>query len=90
MARKTKTPSDRPTLVDVAREAGVSAITVSRTIRSPGIVSDKARRKVEEAIRRLGYTPDPAASALACMRAGISSQKISSRRSAMGCPAVGK
>lgn len=65
MARKTKTSSDRPTLVDVAREAGVSAITVSRTIRSPGIVSDKARRKVEEAIRRLGYTPDPAASALA-------------------------
>ncbi|APX24410.1 MAG: transcriptional regulator [Rhodobacteraceae bacterium] len=65
MARKTKPTSDRPTLVDVAREAGVSAITVSRTIRSPEIVSERARQKVEEAIRRLGYTPDPAASALA-------------------------
>lgn len=52
-------------MVDVAREAGVSAITVSRTIRSPDIVSERARRKVEEAIRRLGYAPDPAASALA-------------------------
>lgn len=55
----------RPTLIDVAREAGVSAITVSRTIRSPEIVSDRARRKVETAISRLGYIPDPAASALA-------------------------
>ena len=65
MARKSKIQSDRPTLVDVAREAGVSAITVSRTIRSPEIVSERARRKVEEAVRKLGYTPDPAASALA-------------------------
>ncbi|MCA0963901.1 LacI family DNA-binding transcriptional regulator [Salipiger bermudensis] len=65
MPRKSKTQSDRPTLVDVAREAGVSAITVSRTIRSPEIVSERARRKVEEAVRKLGYTPDPAASALA-------------------------
>ncbi|WP_372801001.1 LacI family DNA-binding transcriptional regulator [Paracoccus seriniphilus] len=65
MVRKTKGRSKRPTLVDVAQEAGVSAITVSRTIRSPEIVSETARRKVEEAISRLGYTPDPAASALA-------------------------
>ena len=65
MARRPRASSDRPTLADVARAAGVSAITVSRTIRSPGIVSEKARSKVEEAIARLGYTPDPAASALA-------------------------
>ena len=52
MPRKSKTQSDRPTLVDVAREAGVSAITVSRTIRSPEIVSERARRKVEEAVRK--------------------------------------
>lgn len=55
----------RPTLVDVAREAGVSAITVSRTIRSPELVSERARKRVESAIERLGYIPDPAASALA-------------------------
>ncbi|WP_138468770.1 LacI family DNA-binding transcriptional regulator [Poseidonocella sp. HB161398] len=65
MGRKTRMISDRPTLADVAQEAGVSAITVSRTIRSPEIVSERARRKVEAAIERLGYTPDPAASALA-------------------------
>ncbi|MDB6178318.1 LacI family DNA-binding transcriptional regulator [Paracoccus sp. Z330] len=65
MARKSTDRSGRPTLVDVAKEAGVSAITVSRTIRSPEIVSAAARQKVEAAIRKLGYTPDPAASALA-------------------------
>ncbi|MDD7911465.1 LacI family DNA-binding transcriptional regulator [Pseudovibrio exalbescens] len=53
------------TLVDVAKEAGVSAITVSRTIRSPEIVSEASRKKVEAAIAKLGYAPDPAASALA-------------------------
>ena len=55
----------RPTLADVAAAAGVSSITVSRTIRSPHMVSAKARERVLSAIDRLGYTPDLAASVLA-------------------------
>lgn len=56
------------TLVDVAKVANVSAITVSRAIRTPEKVSPQARRKVEQAIDKLGYVPDPAASALASRR----------------------
>lgn len=59
------------TLIDVAEAAGVSAITVSRAIRTPQKVSPKAREKVERAINKLGYTPDPAASALASHRTDV-------------------
>lgn len=59
------------TQVDVAAEAGVSAITVSRVMRTPDLVSDKARQKVQAAIEKLGYVPDPAASALASLRTDI-------------------
>ncbi|MFG6500047.1 LacI family DNA-binding transcriptional regulator [Sulfitobacter sp. 1A15106] len=61
----------RVTLDDVAAEASVSAITVSRSIRSPGMVSAKVREKVHAAIDRLGYVPDQAASALASERTNV-------------------
>ncbi|WP_112322297.1 LacI family DNA-binding transcriptional regulator [Oceanibium sediminis] len=70
MARKRR-GSGKPTIMDVAREAGVSAITVSRALRTPKQVSDKTRTKVDSAIRALGYTPDPAAKALASHRSDI-------------------
>lgn len=65
MSKKNAIFPGNATLADVAKEAGVSAITVSRTIRSPEIVSKASRQKVEAAIAKLGYAPDPAASALA-------------------------
>ncbi|MBS9718069.1 LacI family DNA-binding transcriptional regulator [Pseudohalocynthiibacter aestuariivivens] len=68
--KKIKT-KQKITLVDVAKEAGVSAITVSRTIRSPHMVSPKAREKVEAAVDALGYVPDAAASALASNRTDV-------------------
>lgn len=55
-------------LSDVARKAGVSAITVSRALRSPDMVSERARKRIMEAVEELGYIPDPAASALASRR----------------------
>lgn len=58
-------------MADVAQAAGVSAITVSRALRVPEKVSPKARDKVQAAIDRLGYTLDPAASALASGRTDI-------------------
>ncbi len=46
----------RPTIIDVARTAGVSKSTVSRVIRGDGsLVSDEARRKVQQAVKQLGY-----------------------------------
>ena len=65
MAKRRSSSSRKPTLVDVAKAANVSAITVSRTIRSPELVSPQMRIRVEAAIEKLGYSPDPAASALA-------------------------
>ncbi|CAN5505403.1 LacI family DNA-binding transcriptional regulator [soil metagenome] len=44
-----------PTLVDVARAAGVSHQTVSRVINSSDAVSPETRAKVSEAIDRMGY-----------------------------------
>ena len=58
----------KPTLVDVGREAGVSAITVSRALRSPDKVSPQLRARVEAAVRKLGYMPNQAASRLASSR----------------------
>lgn len=60
-----------PTLVDVAELAGVSAITVSRALRTPEKVSASAREKVTRAVAQLGYVPNPAASALASRRTDV-------------------
>lgn len=70
MARKRR-GSGNPTIMDVAREAGVSAITVSRALRTPDRVSGDTRARVEAAVRSMGYTPDPAAQALASHRSDI-------------------
>jgi len=70
MARKRR-GSGRATVFDVAQAAGVSAITVSRVLRTPDLVSDKTRHKVQTAVAQLGYMPDPAAKALASDRSDI-------------------
>ncbi|WP_306031158.1 LacI family DNA-binding transcriptional regulator [Stappia sp. MMSF_3263] len=59
------------TIADVAREAGVSAMTVSRALREPGKVSAKSLQKIRSVIDRLGYVPDPAARALAAGRTNV-------------------
>ncbi|MFD1342439.1 HTH-type transcriptional regulator GntR [Litorisediminicola beolgyonensis] len=61
----------RTTLDDVATLAGVSAITVSRAIRHPEMVSEKVRAQVESAISELGYVPNPAARMLATGRSNM-------------------
>ena len=62
---KTAKPYKAVTLNDVAAAAGVSAITASRALRTPDIVSQQAQARVTEAVRRLGYAPNEAARALA-------------------------
>lgn len=48
----------RPTIYDVAREAGVAASTVSRAYARPGRVNNDTARRVFEAAERLGYRSD--------------------------------
>lgn len=57
------------TIADVAQLAGVGTMTVSRALRTPEQVSDKLREKIEAAVHELGYMPNLAASALACLLA---------------------
>ncbi len=47
----------RVTMADVAREAGVSKMTVSRVLNHKGEISDATRVKVLEIIEDLGYMP---------------------------------
>lgn len=55
----------RPTVNDIAREAGVSLATVDRVMNARPGVREKTVLRVNEAIRRLGYVRDVAAANLA-------------------------
>lgn len=63
-----KTNSQRVTLEDVARVAKVSSQTVSRVVNNHPHVSDVTRRRVQEAVRQLGYRPNRAARSLVTQR----------------------
>jgi LacI family transcriptional regulator len=63
--------SGRPTIRDVAREAGVSIATVSRALNDKGDVSTETRERVRQAARRLGYAVDPAARSLGAQHTGL-------------------
>ncbi|MDQ1452852.1 MAG: LacI family transcriptional regulator, partial [Acidobacteriaceae bacterium] len=58
-----------PTITDVAREAGVAIMTVSRVVNGGSYVSPATEKRVKAAIRRLGYTPNEAARMLKGQRA---------------------
>ncbi|WP_150462354.1 LacI family DNA-binding transcriptional regulator [Nesterenkonia ebinurensis] len=63
--------SKRPTVKDVAAEAGVGVMTVSYTFNKPERVAEKTRQRVREAAERLGYhRPDSTARALRSGRTG--------------------
>jgi LacI family repressor for deo operon, udp, cdd, tsx, nupC, and nupG len=53
--------SRKPTISDVARQAGISTATVSRTLATPGKVTARTRAIVMEAVRKIGYVPNLAA-----------------------------
>lgn len=56
------------TLEDVARRAGVSTATVSRSLNAPDRVRPETRSRVDAAVAELGYTPNFGARALASSR----------------------
>ncbi|MBI5931545.1 MAG: LacI family DNA-binding transcriptional regulator [Chloroflexi bacterium] len=58
----------RATLADVAREAGVSMMTVSRVIHGTGRISDDTRQHVREIIEKMEYRPNRAARTLVTKR----------------------
>lgn len=63
MAQKTST------LQDVARVAGVSTATVSRTLSNPNMVTESTRERVAAAVKKSGYRVNRAARNLRTQRA---------------------
>jgi LacI family gluconate utilization system Gnt-I transcriptional repressor len=60
----------RTTLADVAAEAGVTAITVSRYLREPHRVAADTAKRVARALSATGYVPNKQAGALASAGGG--------------------
>ncbi|GMA55769.1 hypothetical protein GCM10025858_02720 [Alicyclobacillus sacchari] len=56
------------TIYDVAREAKVSMATVSRVINGTAVVKEDTKKRVLDAIARLGYRPNAVARGLASKR----------------------
>lgn len=91
MPRKKSIPTTRPTIVDVAREAGVSLGTVSRVINEKASVRPQLRDRVLQAASALGYVPNFAAQsmrtqstrAVGLMVSDVSNPLFSSEVSAM-------
>lgn len=59
------------TVQDVARLAGVSAMTVSRALNSPEKLSPQTLKRVQEAVNELSYVPNAMASGLRLSRARL-------------------
>jgi len=70
-AKPVPTQPRRHNIMEVARAANVSVATVSRTLAMPEVVSPETRDRVQEAIRRLGYTPNVQARNLRTARTNI-------------------
>lgn len=69
--RSARTGTGGITLNDVAALAGVSAITVSRALNTPGAVSPATLERVRSAIDRSGYVPNLVAGGLASNRSRL-------------------
>src|SRR4051794_1684675 len=61
----------RPTILDVARDAGVSLGTVSNVLNGRANVSAQRRASVDAAIERLGYVPNGLAQSLRRQRSRV-------------------
>ena len=70
-ARRSRRGSGSITLSDVAKVAGVSAITASRALNTPDKVSADALKRVQDAILRTGYVPNMLAGGLASSRSRL-------------------
>jgi LacI family gluconate utilization system Gnt-I transcriptional repressor len=59
------------TVHDVARLAGVSPMTVSRVINTPGKVSPVTLERVKQVVAKIGYVPNAMASGLRLSKAKL-------------------
>lgn len=65
-------PARHPaTMADVAKRAGVSAMTVSRAFRKNSAISEATRQRIMSAVDELGYVLDQTAGTFASKRSGF-------------------
>ena len=69
--RRARRSSGGITLMDVAKVAGVSAITASRALNTPTVVSPDTLKRVLDAVTRTGYVPNMLAGGLASSRSRL-------------------
>lgn len=67
-ARRARVSAANVRIEEVARVAGVSAITVSRALNTPSKVSEEARKAIWQAVEQTGYIPNRLAGSLASSR----------------------
>jgi LacI family transcriptional regulator, gluconate utilization system Gnt-I transcriptional repressor len=70
-SRAARRGTGNTTLSDVALLAGVSAITVSRALKTPSVVAPETLARIREAVSRTGYVPNLIAGGLASNRSGL-------------------
>lgn len=64
-------PNRRPTIIDVARKAGVSKSTVSLVLQNSAAVRKETREQVREAMTEIGYVYNRAAANMRMANAGL-------------------
>ncbi|MFV0384537.1 LacI family DNA-binding transcriptional regulator [Paracoccus sp. (in: a-proteobacteria)] len=74
------TTTRRPTIIDVARKAGVSKSTVSLVLQNSPSVRDRTRRKVQKVMAEIGYVYNRAAANMRMANAGLIGLVISDLR----------
>jgi LacI family transcriptional regulator len=70
-ARMETVPGRRPTIIDVAKRAGVSKSTAARVLAGASSISDSAREHVLRAAEALGYTRNALAVSMRSGRSGM-------------------
>jgi LacI family transcriptional regulator len=73
---------------DIARELGVSVVTVSKVLRNHEDISDETRQRVLKLMKELDYQPNLAARALVTGRTLTRTRNWSVRRSTRCWPAA--
>lgn len=68
---------------DVAKIAGVSAMTVSRALRDPKIVNLETLKRIQSAIEKVGYLPNRIATSLSLRRSNVVGQILPSLRDSL-------
>lgn len=71
------------TMSDVAKIAGVSAMTVSRALRDPKVVNEDTLKRIQAAIESVGFVPNRLAIMLSLQRSNVMGQIVPNLRDSL-------